>query len=239
MKISFKYKLIQYALVSLCVTAMHSCSTEDVPVWDSETMAFAQFTSTSECIYSFAGSPAEATEAEVKIPITLHLDPAISGHEVWIEVTKGPSSPLTRFEYSSRIAVRAGETSAHLTVKLFRSSNLAQEADEIEFFIADSPSVRAGVPEYRYCKLIVTDFFVKPEWWGDTYDSYYNPVGVCNNLKLELWFEVFGNFDDPRHGSRAWTGADAVIALSLINQASMEKYGKMFHELQPTDLPLN
>lgn len=87
--------------------------------------------------------------------------------------------------------------------------------------------------------MTVTDRFVRPQWWGDGYDEYYNPVGECNDLKLRLWFEVFGNFDDPRHGSRAWTGADAVIALAMINKASVEKYGKMFHELTPTDVPLN
>lgn len=239
MKKAPEYPFIRYALLCIFAVFLHSCDTEDVPAWDSETAAFAQFTTSSDCLYSFAGRPAEATEAIVEIPITLHLDPAVDGHEIWIDVSKEPSSQLTRFEYTSRIDVKPGDTSAALTVKIFRSPNLAREADEMSFRIVDSPSVKAGIPDKRCCKLIVTDFFVKPDWWGDIYDSYYNPVGVCNNLKLELWFEVFGNFDDPRHGRRAWTGDDAVIALALINQASMERYGKMFYELQPTDLPLN
>lgn len=239
MKKSPVYNIILSAILYVCTASLYSCSTEDIPVWNSETAAYAQFTSPADCIYSFAGSPHETTEAVVEIPITLHLDPAADGHEIWIDVTKMPSNQQTRFEYSSRITVKPGDTSAQLTVKLYRSPNLVQEADEIEFIIVDSPSVKAGFPENRCCKLIVTDFFVKPDWWGDSYDSYYNPLGICNNLKLELWFEVFGNFDDPRHGRRAWTNDDAVIALALINQASMERYGKMFYELQPTDLPLN
>lgn len=216
-----------------------ACTVNEVPSWDSETSAYAEFSSASELVYSFAGSPAEVTEAAVEIPLTLHLDPAARDRAIWLELADGPDNEATRFDFPAEIPVLRGETSAVVHLTLYRTPNLAVETDALTLRIIDSPTVRAGIPASRTCRVVVTDRFVQPDWWGDEYDDYYNPVGPCNDVKLRLWFETFGNFDDPRHGGRAWTGADAVIALSLIEKASMEKYGKPFHELQPTDVPLN
>ena len=227
------------SLLGLLFMSLYSCSVKEVPSWNSEMSAYAQFSDNSDVVYTFATCPYEITEVIIEIPISLHLDPLIDGREIWIEAIELPKNELTRFEYTKHIAVPIGATSATMSVKLFRTSNLADNADDIVFGIIDSPTIKAGIPEYRTCHVTVTDRFVKPQWWGDEYDEYYNPVGVCNDVKLKLWFEVFGNFDDPRHGSRAWTGGDAVIALAMINKASNEKYGKMFHELTPTDVPLN
>lgn len=231
-------KIIPPAL-AFFMTLFSSCSVTEIPAWDSERSAYAQFAGDCDIVHSFAGSPDDITETTIDIPITLHLDPAVDGREIWVEASVLPSDGQTRFEYMKQIPVPQGATSASLPVRLYRTPNLATENDAIEFRIIDSPTVKAGIPDCRNCRVTVTDRFVRPQWWGDGYDEYYNPVGTCNDLKLRLWFEVFGNFDDPRHGSRAWTGADAVIALAMINKASVEKYGKMFHELTPTDVPLN
>lgn len=239
MKKAIIYRLGRYmASVSCMVFICCSCENSEVPAWDSDNSAYAEFTST-DTLFSFAGLPDNVTDHTVEIPVTLHLDPAVSGHEIWIDIARQPLNPLTHVECQPRIEIAPGDRSAKLAVNIFRTKNLKEEADEILLRITESPTVKAGRPDYRVCRLVITDFFVKPEWWGEAYDSYYNPVGECNNIKLELWFEVFGNFEDPRHGSRAWTGADAVIALALINEASMTKYGKMFHELLSTDQPLN
>lgn len=216
-----------------------SCAVNETPVWDSERSAFAQFSSNAEIIHSFAGSDTDVTEEIIEVPITLYLDPSAGDREIWVEVASMPSNALTRFEFQPTINVHQGDTSAKLHVKLYRTPNLAEESDTVELRIIDSPTVSAGMPDYRICRLVLTDRFVQPQWWDDEYDEYYNPVGRCNELKLRLWYEVFGNFDDPRHGIRAWTGTDAVIALAMINKASIEKYGKPFHELLPTDTPLN
>lgn len=215
-----------------------ACGVNEVPSWDSQGSAFAEFSSGPELVYSFAGSPAAVTEAAVDIPLTLHLDPTARDRAIWLELADGPDNEATKFDFPAEIPILRGETSAVVHLTLYRTPNLAVEADALTLRIIDSPTVRAGIPASRTCRVVVTDRFVQPDWWGDEYDDYYNPVGPCNDVKLRLWFETFGNFDDPRHGGRAWTGADAVIALSLINKASMEKYGKPFHELQPTDVPL-
>lgn len=231
--------LLCRVMPALVMAFFGSCAVNETPLWESDNSAYAHFSSGYEITHSFAGSPADITEAIVDIPLTLHLDPSVAGHEIWVEQSVAPSNKHTRIEYPSKITVRPGDTSASLSVKLYRTPNLMEEADAVEFRIIDSPTVKAGIPDYRMCRLILTDRFVQPDWWGDEYDEYYNPVGPCNELKLKIWHEVFGNFDDPRHGGRAWTGADAVIALSLVDRVAMERYGKPFHKLLLTDTPLN
>lgn len=235
MRLSLFYRVAPVLLMAL----LSACAVEDTPAWDSGLSAYAQFSSDTEIIYSFAGCSADITDAVVDIPLTLHLDPSVGDREIWVEVACMPSNAMTRIECPSTITIRQGDTSAMLSVKLYRTPNLAEEPDAVELRIVDSPTIKAGIPDHRVCRLVITDRFVQPQWWGDEYDEYYNPVGPCNELKLKLWYEVFGNFDDPRRGGRAWTGADAVIALATINEASFERYGKPFHELSPTDVPLN
>lgn len=227
---------IAFAVLSIL---LNGCGVNEVPTWDSQESAYAEFSSDGEIVYSFAGSPSDVREGIVEIPITLHLDPSARDREIWVEVAEGPANEATRFDFPSKIALARGESSAMLHLTLYRTPNLAMGADTFSLQIVDSPTVKAGILKLRSCRVVVTDRFVQPDWWGIEYDDYYNPVGPCNDVKLRLWFETFGNFDDPRHGNRAWTGADAVIALSLINKASLEKYGKPFHELLPDDVPLN
>lgn len=232
------FKITAPAFASL-MTLFSACDVRDVPTWDTEQSAYAQFAGDCDIVHSFAGCPDNVTEATVDIPIALHLDPAVNGREIWVEAVGQPSNGLTKIEYPRQIPIAPEATTASLQLRIYRTANLAEEADAAEFRIIDSPTVKAGLPSQRICRVTVTDRFVQPQWWGNEYDEYYNPVGECNDLKLRLWFEVFGNFDDPRHGGRAWTGADAVIAMAMINKASVEKYGKLFHELTPTDVPLN
>lgn len=226
--------LIIPAIFIICA----GCSQDDILQWDPEGYAYAHFSSSDPCIYSFAGRAPEFESDVVSLPITVVGAPVSHARQIQVNVLKDKLDANSRYEFPSIITVREGETEASLTVKIYRTPNLAVKADTIVFGITDSESIKAGVPDLCSKTVILTDRFVKPEWWGDEYDEYYNPVGVCNDLKLRLWFEIFGNFDDPKQGGRSWTGSKAVMSLYLANQTALERYGKYFYELQEGDTPL-
>ena len=225
----------RHIILAAAAFIMAACSTEEVEKWSEET-AYAHFTlpSTEPTNFTFAMEGDNVMEKTLEIPITLMAPKADRVREIKIEVVRNAANTGTSYSFDPSVKVEAGATEAMLKVMAKRTANLKSETDTIVFAIRESADFIPGLPDYRENTLVLFDGFLQPAWW----DSKYNTtryIGVCNSLKLKVWFTVFGNFDDPRGGSSFWTGNEAVLALFKLDQYSMEHYGKAFKDLLPED----
>lgn len=225
----------RYIILAAAALTMVACSTEEVERWSEET-AFAHFTlpSTEPTNFTFAMEGEGVTEKALEIPITLMAPKADRIREIKIEVVRDAANTGTSYSFEPSVKVEAGATEAMLRVVAKRTANLKSETDTIVFAIRESADFIPGLPDYRENTLVLFDGFLQPSWW-DNSNSTKRAIGVCNDLKLKVWYTVLGNFDDPRGGSSFWTGNEAVLVLFKLDQYSMEHYGKAFKDLLPED----
>lgn len=223
--------------IILAATAiiMTACSTEEIEQWSEDT-AFAHFTSlsTEPTNFTFAMEEDNITEKIVEIPITLMAPQANKEREINVEVVRNATNSGTSYSFTSPVKVEAGATAATLKVLAKRTANLRTETDTIVFAIRQSADFIPGLPDYRENTLVLFDDFLQPSWWDSSYNTK-RAIGLCNSLKLKVWYAVFGNFDDPRGGSSFWTGNAVVLALFQLTQYSQAHYGKAFIDLLPED----
>lgn len=230
-----KYNLIREIGLVACILLVSGCAEEEATRWQLSDADYVEFDSNADYSYSFAGQPATVDECALSIPLKIVGASRNEPRTVSVRVSRAPHDADVLLSYTSAVQVAAGATSVDMEFRLRRTPGLALEADTLEFEVEESEWFRLGEPDMCRKRVIVSDRFVAPSWWGGEYDPYYNPVGAPNNAKLKLWWEIFGNFDDPREGSRAWTGNRAVISLSIANAKALEVYGKEFHLIEDTD----
>lgn len=213
------------------VLILAACSTEEIDKWSGET-AFAHFTtlSTEPINFTFAMEGEDVTEKTVEIPITLMAPKADRERKISVEVVRNAANSGTSYSFEPSVKVEAGATNATLKVTVERTANLKIETDTLVFAIGESADFMPGLPDYRENTLVLFDGFLQPSWWDSS-----RRIGLCNSLKLKVWYAVFGNFDDPREGSSYWTGNAAVLALFKLDQYSLDHYRKSFIDLLPED----
>lgn len=220
-----------------CSLLMAACSTDEIDKWSTET-SLAWFTSIDVTNYTFATESDDVTQAIVEIPITLATPIVDRERRINIEVVRDAANPATTYEIKNPVIVPAGLSAAALRVMVSRTANLATETDTLVFAIIPSEDFQPGLEDYRQNTLVIYDNFLRPSWWDDSNYNTSRAVGACNSLKLAVWWEVFGNFEDPRGGANWWTGNEAVLALFRLDEYSQEHYGKAYIDLESGDQPL-
>lgn len=225
----------RHIILAAAVLILAACSTEEIEKWSGET-AFAHFTalSTEPINFTFAMEGEGVTEKTVEIPITLMAPKADRERKISVEVVRNAANSGTSYSFEPSVKVEAGATDATLKVAVKRTANLKIETDTIVFAIGESADFMPGLPDYRENTLVLFDGFLQPSWW-DSSRRTEQAIGLCNSLKLKVWYAVFGNFDDPREGSSYWTGNAAVLALFKLDQYSLAHYGKAFIDLLSED----
>lgn len=228
----------KYIIAVSLALVLTACNKDEVDIWEPAS-SFAHFESDEVNNFSFAVGDENATEATIAIPITLMSPVGVSERQINIEVKRNPDNPATEFSFANPVKVAPGAESAELTVRVKRTANLKAATDTIVFAIGTSGDFMPGLEDYREATLVVFDNFLRPDWWGTEYSAYYNPVGVCNDLKLKIWWRIFSNFDDPRDGARGWNKSKAVLAIFKADEYAKAHYGKLFNEIEPGDVELN
>lgn len=194
---------------------LSACEKQQLDTWNDKGRVW--FSNKKE-VATFKKFSSNINEIIHEIPITLAGKIESYNREINIVVSKDKRNPQTRYEIQTPVVIESGASSALLKVKIFKTDNISQVADTVDFEIKSSNYFDEGLSENLNCKLVITNKYSKPWWWYDY------ACGVYTESKHEVLFAVFGNDNDIRGSSSessiywGWYSADALYNLFLLNK---------------------
>ena len=209
-----------------------ACSTDTIDTWNDDT-SLAWFATNDPFNFSFVTEPEQVTEVTQTIDIQLATPVKNQARSINLEVARQPQNPQTRIVFQNPVTVSAGASEAKFQVTFYRTPNLTSETDTLVLRIASSDDFQPGIIGLTEKTIVVSATYLQPQWWDSTAS---NTLGECNQLKLSIYYSVFGSLDNV-FGESMW-GPDAQVALFRLNDYAKTHYGKQFRYLLDTDKPL-
>lgn len=227
-----KYNLCAKAFI-LCLTiTLGACSTDTIDTW-SDSTALAWFGDNEAFNYTFVTEPAQTTQTSQEIDIKLATPVKDFDRTINVEEVKPLKNSQSKVEFEHAVKVEAGNSVAHLKVTFFRTPNLKSETDTLVVRIVPSADFMPGIVGFTEKTIVVTDTFIRPQWWDSTVVSN---LGDCNQLKLSVYYAVFGTFDYMFGESMG--SSEGQLATFRLNEYSKAHYGKQYYFLSDGDEPI-
>lgn len=192
------------ALIAGCLCALaglSSCSEDEIEAWKGYNTAWYCVEKTD---FSFVGSDGLSSQesALAGIPFTVAAPVADRDRFLEVDVTREPSDSRTRYELVRPVVLEKGNLSGTMYVRVFNGTHLYSVHDTIEFRIVESADFKPGLPDCVATKLCVFNGVPRPEWWNEECEN--GDLGMFNDVKLQIYYAVFGNYDDPRKGTPSY-----------------------------------
>ena len=165
-------------------------------------------------LFSFYTQPEGTTESVVEVPISMAGRVADEDRTVTVkDLGSSPFNPGSRYEIVSAV-IPAGEVTGTLQVKVYKTENLEEASDTLNFEIYGSEVFEVGLSDYLHHAIIISSSLAKPSWWDSTADRY---VGYYSEKKLEIIYTVLGS-DEIFSSASSWWSDDVQIAIYQLNQ---------------------
>ena len=178
---------------------MTACSKSEIDTWDARPRVW--FTNSNDTtLFSFYTQPEGTTESVVEVPISM------AGRVA-------DEDPGSRYEIVSAV-IPAGEVTGMLQVKVYKTENLEEANDTLNFEICGSEVFEVGLSDYLHHAIIISSSLAKPSWWDSTADRY---VGYYSEKKLEIIYTVLGS-DEIFSSASSWSSDDVQVAIYQLNQ---------------------
>lgn len=194
-------KHIQAALAvsaAALLTLTTSCSKDEIDAWSGYDTAWYL---TGKTDFSFVGNDGLSSQesAVAVIPFTVAAAAADRDRFVEVAVVKEPSDPRTHYELQRPVVLERGKLQGNMYVRVYNGTHLYSVRDTIEFAIVESADFKPGLPDSISTRLCLYNGVPRPEWWNEACED--GDLGLYNDFKLQIYYAVFGNYDDPRKGS--------------------------------------
>ena len=192
---------------------MTACSKSEIDTWDARPRVW--FTNSNDTtLFSFYTQPEGTTESVVEVPISMAGRVADEDRTVTVkDLGSSPFNPGSRYEIVSAV-IPAGEVTGTLQVKVYKTENLEEASDTLNFEIYGSEVFEVGLSDYLHHAIIISSSLAKPSWWDSTADRY---VGYYSETKLEIIYTVLGS-DEIFSSASSWWSDDVQIAIYQLNQ---------------------
>jgi hypothetical protein len=192
---------------------MTACSKSEIDTWDARPRVW--FTNSNDTtLFSFYTQPEGTTESVVEVPISMAGRVADEDRTVTVkDLGSSPFNPGSRYEIVSAV-IPAGEVTGTLQVKVYKTENLEEASDTLNFEIYGSEVFEVGLSDYLHHAIIISSSLAKPSWWDSTADRY---VGYYSEKKLEIIYTVLGS-DEIFSSASSWWSDDVQIAIYQLNQ---------------------
>lgn len=217
-------------MLPVAALLMVGCSKEEIDTWD-ESNGYAWFTN-ENTDFTFKKAPDVGVGEATLVGIPFEVAAAMSSKDrtVNVEVAKQPSDSRTKFEVQTPVVFHANHTVDTMWVKVWNSEHLNTVHDTITFRITASDDFLPGQKAKIEGNLCLYNGYARPSWW-DSNAEYY--LGYFTQTKMEVFYAVFGNDDDPRGSGGSWYNNMAVdYAIIRLN-----KYVEENHVTYPDDDP--
>lgn len=194
-----------------------SCSIDKLDTWTDLSRVWFPSSDTL-VVASFKKQPAATSDFTVEIPITMAGKVVNYDREINIEVASDKKNSQTKYEITRPVIIPADSTAGIMKVKVYKTDNLAVEADTVKFAISSSKDLLPGLQKNIKCTLVLINKYTRPWWW---YDS---SCGTYSEAKHDVLFIVLGSDNDIRGAKsdpnyrRNWSSADALYNLYLLNK---------------------
>ena len=203
--------ILYFTIVFLLI--MTACSKSEIDTWDARPRVW--FTNSNDTtLFSFYTQPEGTTESVVEVPISMAGRVADEDRTVTVkDLGSSPFNPGSRYEIVSAV-IPAGEVTGTLQVKVYKTENLEEASDTLNFEIYGSEVFEVGLSDYLHHAIIISSSLAKPSWWDSTADRY---VGYYSEKKLEIIYTVLGS-DEIFSSASSWWSDDVQIAIYQLNQ---------------------
>lgn len=195
-------------LAGICTLAfLAACDTEKKPVFDTglDGLFFGSINSNNGAVefqvdttrLAFGMLPDPSVESSV-FTVPTYLIGAMAGYdrEVNVEVLREPRNSGTRYEIVRPLLLKAGETSANIDIRIWRTDNLMVERDTIVIGLKDSKDLVMKVKDDFLSRCItIYGGFDRPTWWNEQYVN--EVIGRFHEIKMEILLEVLGSTNNP------------------------------------------
>ena len=192
---------------------MTACSKSEIDTWDARPRVW--FTNSNDTtLFSFYTQPEGTTESVVEVPISMAGRVADEDRTVTVkDLGSSPFNPGSRYEIVSAV-IPAGEVTGMLQVKVYKTENLEEANDTLNFEICGSEVFEVGLSDYLHHAIIISSSLAKPSWWDSTADRN---VGYYSEKKLEIIYTVLGS-DEIFSSASSWSSDDVQVAIYQLNQ---------------------
>lgn len=146
---------------------MTACSKSEIDTWDARPRVW--FTNSNDTtLFSFYTQPEGTTESVVEVPISMAGRVADEDRTVTVkDLGSSPFNPGSRYEIVSAV-IPAGEVTGTLQVKVYKTENLEEASDTLNFEIYGSEVFEVGLSDYLHHAIIISSSLAKPSWWDST-----------------------------------------------------------------------
>lgn len=201
-------------ILAVCIFLFAACSTEEIDTWTGK--GYAWF-SQENIDFTFK-THADIAVGEgylVGIPFQTATTKEDYDREISVEIARDASDSRTKYELQTPVLFHANHVVDTMWVKVYNGEHLNEVHDTITFKIVANDTFDPGLEENIQTSLCLYNGYARPDWWNSSAESY---IGYFTQLKMEVFWAVFGNDDDPRGGSSKWYNNVAVTyALQLLN----------------------
>lgn len=197
-----------YAMILTALAA--ACSKSEIETWNAK--PYVWFTNASDTIlFSFYSQPEGTEEYIVEIPLSMAGEVDSVDRQVNVK-DLGSQNAGTRYEVVSAV-IPGGETSGTLSVRVYKTDNLAVENDTIGFEIVESDVFLPGLEDYLKTGLVVSSRLSQPAWWTTMVEMY---LGYYSDEKLAIIYEC--DYYELFESTSSWSGDDVSVAIYRLNQ---------------------
>ncbi len=201
-------------MLPMLTLLLGSCSTEEIDKWETNS-GYAWFTE-ENVDFTFKKTPDVAVGEATLVPVPLTVASNISDKDriINVEVTKQPADSRTKFEVQAPVVFHANHQVDTLWVKVWNSEHLNSVHDTIAFRIQPSDDFLPGLQKQIETHLCLYNGYAKPAWWDSDAERY---IGYFTQLKMEIFYAVMGNDDDPRQGGNWYNNLAVTYAKQMLN----------------------
>lgn len=201
-------------IIAVCGLLLAACSTDEIDTWTGK--GYAWFSQDNvDFTFKTRSDVAVGESCLVGIPFETATTMEDYDREVSVEVSRNASDSRTKYELQTPVVFHANHVVDTMWVKVYNSEHLSEVHDTITFKIVANDTFDPGLTDNTQTNLCLYNGYAKPSWWDDSAVSY---MGYFTQLKMEVFWAVFGNDDDPRGDSSKWYNNMAVTyALQLLN----------------------
>lgn len=201
-------------ILAVCALMFAACSTEEIDTWSDK--GYAWFTyENNDFTFKTRSDVAVGESCLVGIPFQTATTKENYDREVGVEVTREPSDSRTKYELQTPVMFHANHVTDTMWVRVYNSEHLSEVHDTIQFKIVANETFDPGLADNIATNLCLYNGYAQPDWWDSSAERY---IGYFTQLKMEVFWAVFGNDDDPRGENGKWYSNIAVTyALQLLN----------------------
>jgi len=206
---------IKNMTIAVCGLLLAACSTEEIDSWTGK--GYAWFSQENvDFTFKTRSDVAVGEACLVGIPFKTATTKEGYDREMSVSVARDASDSRTKYELQTPVLFHANHEVDTMWVKVYNSEHLNEVHDTITFKIEANDTFDPGLTDYVQTNLCLYNGYAHPEWWDSSAESY---MGYFSQLKMEVYWAVFGNDDDPRGAEvSSWYSNIAVTyAIQLLN----------------------